>query len=85
MYGFGQWMIYVCVCVWCVCQALMRECMCEKEKSTLCFFKFVLLFSPYKGNIAIKGTKKAGVHSSQGDPSSVKNVSDVYKIPAFTA
>lgn len=65
---------YVCVHV--AERSCVTVCMCEKEKNHFMCFKFVLLFHfPFQGgNTAIKGTKSAGVFSSQGDPSSLKNV-----------
>lgn len=64
--------VFVCMCV---CQTLRCDCTCEKEKATSCVFKFVLLFFPLTREISpSKGPSSAGVYSSPGDPSSVKNV-----------
>lgn len=55
----------MCVCA-CAERSCVTICVCEKEKNHFMCFKFVLLLFPlYKGNTAIKGTKSAGVYSSQ--------------------
>lgn len=73
--------LLLCTCAESSC---VTVCLCEteKKKTHLMCFKFVLLFfffSPYKGNTAIKGTKSAGVYSSQGDPSSLGMLESVIK------
>lgn len=77
MYRFGWFMsVCACACAKCSCSTV---CTCEEEKTTPCVLSFCAAFSPSQGKYRHQRDQSAGVYSSQGDPSSVKNVLCIIK------